>query len=34
MQAGRWDIQGSIGVREIIKTRLMYWVSDGDLGSS
>ena len=25
-----WDIQGRIGVGEIIKTGLMYWVSDGD----
>ncbi len=25
-----WDIQGNIGVGEIIKTRLMHWVSDGD----
>ena len=25
-----WDIQGSIGVGEIIKTGLMYWVSDKD----
>ena len=25
-----WDIQGSIGVGEIIKTRLMHWVRDGD----
>ena len=25
-----WNIQGSIGVGEIIKTRLMHWVSDGD----
>ena len=25
-----WEIQGSIGVGEIIKTRLMHWVSDGD----
>ena len=25
-----WDIEGSLGVGEIIKTRLMHWVSDGD----
>ena len=24
------DIQGSIGVGEIIKTRLIHWVSDGN----